>query len=68
MLTTQASAIQKDNHRMEKPGFIDRAGFSLRPLVNEMVQKAGPAADPWSSGTEAKGSAHQGHAPKAGDH
>jgi hypothetical protein len=54
-LTTQSSAIQKDNHRMEKPGFVDRAGFSLRPLVNEMVQKAGPAADPWSGGTEAKG-------------
>jgi hypothetical protein len=63
-LTTQSSAIQKDNHRMEKPGFVDRAGISLRPLVNEVVQKAGPAADPWSSGLEAK-SAHKGHATEA---
>jgi hypothetical protein len=53
-LTTQVSAIQKDNRRMEKPGFIDRAGIALRPLVNEMVLKAGPAADPWSSGIDAK--------------
>ena len=65
-LTTQSSAIQKDNHRMEKPGFVDRAGFSLRPLVNEMVQKAGPMADPWSSGTEAKAGARQGRAAEAG--
>jgi hypothetical protein len=64
-LTTQSSAIQKDNHRMEKPGFVDRAGFSLRPLVNEMVQKAGPAADPWSSGTEAKDGANKGRALEA---
>jgi hypothetical protein len=64
-LTTQSSAIQKDNHRLEKPGFVDRAGLSLRPLVNDMVQKAGPAADPWTSGLEAKG-AHKGHAPEAG--
>ncbi|WP_156895693.1 right-handed parallel beta-helix repeat-containing protein [Massilia putida] len=64
-LTTQSSAIQKDNHRLEKPGFIDRAGLSLRPLVNDMVQKAGPAADPWSSGLEVKGAAHKGRAQDA---
>jgi hypothetical protein len=39
---------------MEKPDFIDRAGFALRPLVNETVQKAGPATDPWSAGVEEK--------------
>ena len=54
-LTTQSSAIQKDNQRMEKPGFIDRAGLTLRPLVNDVVLKAGQAADPWTSGTGAKG-------------
>jgi hypothetical protein len=54
-LTTQSSAIQKDNQRMEKPGFIDRAGLTLRPLVNDVVLKAGQAVDPWTSGTGAKG-------------
>ena len=49
-VSTQASAVQKDNRRLEKPGFIDRAGLTLRPLVNEIVLKAGPAADPWTSG------------------
>jgi hypothetical protein len=49
-LTTQASAIQKDNRRMDKPGFVDRAGVTLRPLVNEVVLKAGPVADPWKAG------------------
>jgi hypothetical protein len=53
-LTTQSNAIQKDNQRMEKPGFIDRAGLTLRPLVNDVVLKAGQAADPWTSGTGAK--------------
>jgi hypothetical protein len=65
-LTSQASAIQKDNHRMEKPGFIERAGFTLRPLINDMVVKAGPAADPWSSGTDPKGPAYKGRAAEAG--
>jgi hypothetical protein len=64
-LTTQASAIQKDNRRMEKPGFIDRAGVALRPLVNDMVVKAGPVTDPWSSGTDPKGAAYKGRAPEA---
>jgi hypothetical protein len=59
-LTSQASAIQKDNHRLDKPGFVDRAGFTLRPLVNDMVVKAGPAADPWSSGTDPKTAAYKG--------
>ena len=53
-LTSQASAVQKDNRRLEKPGFIDRTGVTLRPLVNEMVLKAGPAADPWTSGADSK--------------
>lgn len=53
-LTSQSGALQKDNQRLEKPGFIDRAGFTLRPLVNEMVTKAGPAADPWTSGVATK--------------
>jgi hypothetical protein len=56
-VSTQASAIQKDNRRLEKPGFIDRAGLTLRPLVNEMVLKAGPAADPWSGGADSKDAA-----------
>jgi hypothetical protein len=64
-LTSQASAIQKDNRRMEKPGFVDRAGFTLRPLVNDMVVKAGPVADPWSSGTDPKGAAYKGRMPEA---
>jgi hypothetical protein len=49
-VSTQNSAVQKDNRRMDKPGLIERAGFTLRPLVNELVLKAGPAADPWTSG------------------
>jgi hypothetical protein len=65
-LTSQASAIQKDNRRMEKPGFIDRAGFTLRPLVNEMVLKAGPATDPWSAGVEEKAAAYRVRAPATG--
>jgi hypothetical protein len=65
-LTNQTSAVQKDNRRMEKPGFIDRAGFTLRPLVNEMVLKAGPAADPWSGGTDAKVPAYTVRTPAAG--
>jgi hypothetical protein len=64
-LTTQASAIQKDNRRLEKPGFIDRAGFALRPLVNDVVRKAGPAADPWSSGIDPKGAAYKEHPAEA---
>jgi hypothetical protein len=67
-LTSQASAIQKDNHRMEKPGFIDRAGFSLRPLVNETVLKAGPAVDPWMAGAEDKAAAYKVRAPASGSH
>jgi hypothetical protein len=65
-LTSQASALQKDNRRMEKPGFIDRAGFALRPLVNEMVLKAGPATDPWSAGVEEKAAAYRVRAPATG--
>jgi hypothetical protein len=65
-LTSQASALQKDNRRMEKPGFIDRAGFALRPLVNEMVLKAGPATDPWSAGVEEKAAAYKVRAPATG--
>ena len=65
-LTSQASALQKDNRRMEKPGFIDRAGVTLRPLVNEMVVKAGPATDPWSAGVEEKAAAYRVRAPAAG--
>ncbi|WP_198119051.1 hypothetical protein [Massilia rhizosphaerae] len=57
-VTSQAGAIQKDNRRVEKPGFIDRAGFTLRPLVNDVVRKAGPASDPWSSGIDPKGAAY----------
>ncbi|SDF17044.1 hypothetical protein SAMN05428966_11312 [Massilia sp. PDC64] len=49
-VSTQSSAVQKDNRRMDKPGLIERAGFTLRPLVNDLVLKAGPAADPWTSG------------------
>ena len=56
-VSTQASAIQKDNRRLEKPGFVDRAGLTLRPLVNEIVLKAGPAADPWTSGAGSKDAA-----------
>jgi hypothetical protein len=56
-LSTQSSAVQKDNRKIDKAGFIDRAGFTLRPLVNEFVVKAGPAADPWTSGTNAKDAA-----------
>ena len=65
-LTSQASALQKDNRRMEKPGFIDRAGVTLRPLVNEMVVKAGPATDPWSAGVEEKAAAYRVRAPATG--
>lgn len=53
-LTSQSSALQKDNQRLEKPGFSDRAGLTLRPLVNEMVTRAGPAAAPWTSGAATK--------------
>lgn len=53
-VSTQAGAIQKDNRRLEKPGFIDRAGLTLRPLVNDIVLKAGPPADPWTSGADLK--------------
>ena len=56
-VSTQASAIQKDNRRLDKPGFVDRAGLTLRPLVNEIVLKAGPAADPWASGAASKDAA-----------
>ena len=65
-LTNQGSAIQKDNRRIEKPGFIDRAGFALRPLVNETVLKAGPATDPWSAGVEEKAAAYEVRAPATG--
>ena len=67
-LTNQGSAIQKDNRRIEKPGFIDRAGFTLRPLVNETVQKAGPATDPWSAGVEEKAAPYRVRAPATGAH
>lgn len=53
-LTSQSSATQKDNQRSEKPAFVDRAGMALRPLVNETVLKAGPVADPWTSGIATK--------------
>ena len=61
-LSTQGSAVQKDNRRMDKPGFIDRAGLTLRPLVNELVLKAGPAADPWTSGADSKDAAFKARA------
>jgi len=61
-VTSQSSAIQKDNHRMEKASFVDRMGLSLRPLVNDVVLKAGPAADPWSSGVDMKVPDAKGHA------
>jgi hypothetical protein len=56
-VTTQASAVQKDNRRLEKPGFIDRTGLALQPLVNDIVLKAGPAANPWTSGADSKDAA-----------
>lgn len=65
-LTSQASALQKDNQRLQKPDFVDRAGLTLRPLVNEMVTKAGPAADPWTSGADTTGPARRASA-KAGN-
>jgi hypothetical protein len=61
-VTSQSNAILKDNHRMEKAGFVDRMGLSLRPLVNDVVLKAGPAADPWSSGVDMKAPGSKGHA------
>jgi hypothetical protein len=61
-VTSQSNAILKDNHRMEKAGFVDRTGLSLRPLVNDVVLKAGPAADPWSSGVDMKAPGSKGHA------
>jgi hypothetical protein len=67
-LTSQSDAIQKDNRRLEKPGIIDRSGLSLQPLVNDLVLKAGPAADPWAGGIETKNIAHKGHTANAGDH
>lgn len=56
-VTGQTTAIQKDNYRSEKPAFLDRAGYALKPLMNDMVLKAGPVADPWSGGVDAKVSA-----------
>jgi hypothetical protein len=61
-VTSQSNAILIDNHRMEKAGFVDRTGLSLRPLVNDVVLKAGPAADPWSSGVDMKAPGAKGHA------
>jgi hypothetical protein len=51
-VSTQASAVQRDNQRVEKPRFMDQTGYALKPLVNPIVLKAGPVADPWQSGTK----------------
>jgi hypothetical protein len=67
-LTSQSDAIQKDNRRLEKPGIVDRSGLTLQPLVNDLVLKAGPTADPWAGGVETKNVAHKAHAATAGDH
>jgi hypothetical protein len=65
-VTSQSNAILKDNHRVEKASVADRMGMSLRPLVNDVVLKAGPAADPWSSGVDMKAPDSKSHA--AGSH
>jgi hypothetical protein len=49
-LTTQASAIQKNNYRSVAPGFIDRANWDLHPTASALVINA--ATDP---GKSAKG-------------
>jgi hypothetical protein len=36
-LTNQAGAVEKTNYRSLAPGFVDRAGFDLRPTANALV-------------------------------
>jgi hypothetical protein len=49
-LTTQASAVQKNNYRSVAPGFVDRANWDLHPTASALVINA--ATDP---GKSAKG-------------
>jgi hypothetical protein len=64
-VSTQAGAIQEDNQRSEKPGFMDRAGYTLKPVMNAQVKRAGPVADPWAAGAEARsGAAYRDHVRK----
>lgn len=49
-LSTQASAVEKTNFRSAAPGFVDRAGFDLRPTANALVIDAGSAPGNSSAG------------------
>lgn len=42
-LSNQVSAVAVTNYRSVAPGFVDRAGYDLRPTANPMVIDAGSA-------------------------
>jgi hypothetical protein len=53
-ITTQASAVQKTNHRSIAPGFVNRAAYDLRPTANALVINAGSAVGNSAAGVSLK--------------
>jgi hypothetical protein len=60
-LSTQASAVQKTNYRAVAPGFVNRAAYDLRPLVNALVTNAGSVPGTSSTGVSLKPVAQYKH-------
>lgn len=48
-LTNQVGAVEKTNYRAAAPGFVNRAGYDLRPIANALVVNA--ASDPGKAAT-----------------